>query len=204
MGDFAFVAEPATIGGNRGNRFTVTLRGLKASNSEDTETTLKERLERIVKSLRSVGYVNYYGLQRFGNGGLNVEVGACMLRSEWKEAVMGILNSNHSNGNVMQKAIKVWEETKSGAEAAKVLPKFMHSEAQLFRALDKSGGKGFSVGVREGVQCRTHWRRCRSTDARCTFTRCSRCCSTGSHRIASPWACNRFPATSSAVVVERG
>ncbi|KAK8808688.1 hypothetical protein WA588_004333 [Blastocystis sp. NMH] len=144
VGDFAFVAEPATIGGNRGNRFTVTLRGLKTSNPEDSATTLRERLMRVVESLQSVGYVNYYGLQRFGNGGLNVEVGACMLRSEWKEAVMGILNSNHSNGNVMQKAIKKWEETQSGAEAAKVLPKFMHSEAQLFRALDKSGGKGFS------------------------------------------------------------
>ena len=147
VGDFAFVAEPATIGGNRGNRFTVTLRGLKTSNPEDSATTLRERLTRVVESLQSVGYVNYYGLQRFGNGGLNVEVGAFMLRSEWKEAVMGILNSNHSNGNVMQKAIKKWEETQSGAEAAKVLPKFMHSEAQLFRALDKSGGKGFSVGL---------------------------------------------------------
>ena len=34
VGDFAFVAEPATIGGNRGNRFTVTLRGLKTSNPD--------------------------------------------------------------------------------------------------------------------------------------------------------------------------
>ena len=146
VGDFAYVAKPATIGGNQGNRFTITLRNLKASNPEDTVESLRDRFDRILSSLRTTGYLNYYGLQRFGNGGLNIGVGVHMLKSEWKEAVMGILQSNHSNGNVIQKAIAVWENTQDGLEAAKALPKSMHSEAQLFRALGKSGGKGYSVG----------------------------------------------------------
>ena len=148
IGDFVYVSQPASIGGNRGNRFTVVLRGLKASNPEDTVDSLRERLVAVVQSLRDVGYLNYYGLQRFGNGGLNIRVGASMLRSEWKESVMGILESNNSNGNVVKKALAVLEETQNGFEAAKVLPKYMHSEIQLLNALGKSGGKGYSVGAR--------------------------------------------------------
>ena len=145
MGDFTFVPDPATIGGNHGNRFTITLRSLATSNPGETIEELRERLSRIVKSLQDRGYVNYYGLQRFGNGGSNVNIGVAMLNGDWKEAVMGILESNHSNGNVMKKVLAAWEETQDGFEAAKVLPKYMHSEIQLFRALGKSGGKGFSV-----------------------------------------------------------
>ena len=121
------------------------MRSLAASNPGETVEEWRERLRVIVSSLQDKGYLNYYGLQRFGNGGSNVNIGVSMLNSDWKEAVMGILESNHSNGNVMKKALKVWEETQDGFEAAKMLPKYMHSEIQLFRALGKSGGKGFSV-----------------------------------------------------------
>ena len=150
MGDYAFVSDPAVIGGNHGNRFTVTLRNIANSNPDETISDLRERLSRIVRSLQDWGYVNYYGLQRFGNGGSNVSIGVSMLNGDWKEAVMGILESNHSNGNVMKKALAAWEETQDGFEAAKVLPKYMHSEIQLFRALGKSGGKGFSVLLTSG------------------------------------------------------
>lgn len=156
MGDFTFVPDPATIGGNHGNRFTITLRSLATSNPGETIEELRERLSRIVKSLQDRGYVNYYGLQRFGNGGSNVNIGVAMLNGDWKEAVMGILESNHSNGNVMKKALAAWEETQDGFEAAKVLPKYMHSEIQLFRALGKEWGKRIqctTIKIRLVIEC---------------------------------------------------
>ena len=119
------------------------------------EEELQQRLEGTLRSLRDVGYLNYYGLQRFGNEGKNVEIGCLMLRNEWEAAVMAILRSNRSGG--MVEALRVYEDTKDGLEALKVsverggdaqkLPRYMSTEIALFRALGKSGGKGFSVGV---------------------------------------------------------
>lgn len=77
-----------------------------------------------------------------------------MLRSEWKDAVMKILRSG--TNKIIEKAITILEETQDGIEAAKVLPKFMSAEGMLLKALGKSGGKGYSVGMKildESLEC---------------------------------------------------
>ena len=155
IGDFAYVNEAAGVGQNRGNHFIITLRNIRENNPEADAEELQRRLEGTLHSLRDVGYLNYYGLQRFGNEGKTVEIGCLMLRNEWEAAVMAILRSNRSGG--MVEALRVYEETKDGLEALKVsverggdaqkLPRYMSTEIALFRALGKSGGKGFSVGV---------------------------------------------------------
>ena len=71
----------------------------------------------MLASLREVGYLNYYGLQRFGNEGKNIAVGCMMLRGEWEAAVRTILRSNR-NAN-MAEALRVFEATGDGLEALK-------------------------------------------------------------------------------------
>lgn len=143
IGDFRYVSEAAAIGKNRGNRFTITLRGLRANNPESSMAELRSRLDETVASLRTAGYLNYYGLQRFGNRGYNIAIGCHMLRSEWESAVLAILESS---GKVeTEKAASVLRETGDGLEALKLLPKSFQTESKLLRALGKSGGKGFSV-----------------------------------------------------------
>lgn len=155
IGDFKYVKEPAAIGKNRGNRFTIVLRGLKENNPESSIPDLQNRLQQIMASLQSIGYLNYYGLQRFGNRGYNISIGCHMLRSEWEDAVLEILQSS---GNVeTQKAVEVLQKTGDGFEAMKLLPRHYSMEIQLLRALGKSGGKGFSVETRSLVFCRMHW-----------------------------------------------
>ena len=94
IGDFRYVTEAASIGKNRGNRFTITLRGLRSNNPESSIEVLRSRLDETVASLRTAGYLNYYGLQRFGNRGYNITIGCHMLRSEWESAVLAILESS--------------------------------------------------------------------------------------------------------------
>ena len=143
IGDFCYVNEPASIGKNRGNRFTITLRGLRANNPESSIEVLRSRLDETVASLRTAGYLNYYGLQRFGNRGYNISIGCHMLRSEWESAVLAILES--SGKGETEKAAAKLRETGDGLEAMKLLPKSLLTESKLLRALGKSGGKGYSV-----------------------------------------------------------
>ena len=56
---------------------------MKASNEE---------LEKVMNDLFSFGFVNYFGLQRFGTTSVSTySIGVLLLQSNWKEAVQLIL-----------------------------------------------------------------------------------------------------------------
>ncbi|CAN1168033.1 Multisubstrate pseudouridine synthase 7 [Linum perenne] len=85
VGDFCHVNEELLLGQLLGNRFTITLRGVVA----DSEETVKASAE----SLGKHGFINYFGLQRFGSGSVATHlVGAALFRGEWKSAVGMILD----------------------------------------------------------------------------------------------------------------
>ncbi|KAK9159535.1 hypothetical protein Syun_005876 [Stephania yunnanensis] len=85
VGDFCYVNEGLLLGQLQGNRFTITLRGVVA----DSDDTIKVA----ATSLGEKGFVNYFGLQRFGNGSVPTHfIGAALLRGEWKTAVSLILD----------------------------------------------------------------------------------------------------------------
>ena len=142
-GDYQFVAEPASIGKNQGNRFTILLHGIQENNQGVSLEELQQRLTCILSKLQETGYLNYFGLQRFGHEGNNIPIGCHLLRSEWKEAFYKILRSG--TNNIIEKAITKFEESQDGVAAANLLPKFMSNEIILLKALGRSGGKGFSV-----------------------------------------------------------
>ena len=58
VSDFAYVAAPLRLGSLAGNRFTITLRDIDC----DAEAALAA-----LSALRERGFVNYFGLQRFGS-----------------------------------------------------------------------------------------------------------------------------------------
>ncbi|KAF5946076.1 hypothetical protein HYC85_016304, partial [Camellia sinensis] len=85
VGDFCHVKEGLLLGQLYGNRFTVTLRGVEA----DSEDTIKASAVALGKH----GFINYFGLQRFGSGSVPTHlIGATLLRGEWKAAVSMILD----------------------------------------------------------------------------------------------------------------
>ncbi|KAJ6413824.1 hypothetical protein OIU84_006599 [Salix udensis] len=90
VGNFCHVKEGLLLGKLLGNRFTVTLRGVIA----DSEDTIKAAAD----SLGRHGFINYFGLQRFGTGSVPTHlIGAALLRGEWKTA-----ESNDIEGTLRQ------------------------------------------------------------------------------------------------------
>ncbi|OMO55406.1 Pseudouridine synthase, TruD [Corchorus capsularis] len=79
VGDFCYVKDDLLLGQLLGNRFTIVLRGIVA----DSEEIIKESAE----SLGRHGFINYFGLQRFGSGSIPTHrIGATLLKGEWKVA----------------------------------------------------------------------------------------------------------------------
>lgn len=137
VGNFKFNNKPLKLGELTGNRFQIALRSVKGE-----EHLMNESL----KSIQESGFINYYGMQRFGNC-ITVptfEVGKALLRSDFKEAVDLILKEREGEPPFMAKMRACWTETRDAQKALKMIND-QHStyvEAKLLSALVKYNSNG--------------------------------------------------------------
>lgn len=77
VGNFEFKTNVLKLGDLKGNRFRIALRNL-SGNREHMETSLK--------NVKEQGFINYFGLQRFGNCSAipTYEVGLALLKADYK------------------------------------------------------------------------------------------------------------------------
>lgn len=74
-----------TLGDLGGNHFTIVLRDVKGSSESDLEESLV--------SLRDKGYLNYFGMQRFGTSTvLTHTIGCAIMKKQYQLASDLILN----------------------------------------------------------------------------------------------------------------
>ncbi|XP_031248960.1 multisubstrate pseudouridine synthase 7-like isoform X1 [Pistacia vera] len=133
VGDFCYVKEGLLLGQLQGNRFTVTLRGVVA-NSEDV-------IKASANSLGRLGFINYFGLQRFGSGSVPTQlVGATLLRGEWKAAVSMILDPREGERNEISKAREYYKETDDIDGTLRKLPRHLVAERAILQCLKKCPG----------------------------------------------------------------
>ena len=87
VGNFRYVREPLHLGDLYGNRFTVVLRHVPPAS--------RAAAEQAVASVQQRGFVNYYGLQRFGSRAhATHEIGVALLRGEFRRALDMILETD--------------------------------------------------------------------------------------------------------------
>lgn len=71
------------VNSHQGNRFTIVLREVTGSD---------EAIAKAMAHLRDVGYVNYFGLQRFGTGSVGTHlVGVELVKGNWEVTVLSLL-----------------------------------------------------------------------------------------------------------------
>lgn len=72
-----------------GNRFNIVLRDIKSAEAESVEDssieTLKAVIENNLQAIKKNGVPNYFGLQRFGRGGGNMDQALAMLTGQRRE-----------------------------------------------------------------------------------------------------------------------
>ncbi|KAL9290328.1 putative tRNA pseudouridine(13) synthase [Arabidopsis thaliana] len=149
VGDFCNVKEGLLLGQLMGNRFTITLRGVVA----DSEETIKQSAE----SLGKDGFINYFGLQRFGSGSVPTHhVGAALLKGEWKDAVDMILDPRETDillhdlffltlrfflqRHVVNDAREYYKETGDIDGTLRQLPRYLVAERAILQCLKKCPG----------------------------------------------------------------
>ncbi len=89
VGNFEFVEKELSLGSLIGNRFDIVLRNVDVSTAKDEERIplTKQWLEAAALALRVNGFINYFGMQRFGKYYDTHKVGLCILNGDFKGAV---------------------------------------------------------------------------------------------------------------------
>lgn len=133
VGDFSYVKEGLQLGQLLGNRFTITLRGVSA----DSEDTIRASADALGKD----GFINYFGLQRFGSGSVPTHlIGAALLRGEWKAAVDMILDPREGEREAVRKIREHYKESNNVEAALRRMPHHMAAERAVLLCLKKSPG----------------------------------------------------------------
>lgn len=132
LGNFSYKKHPLKLGELQGNHFTVVLRNISGSD---------EQVNQAMTSLKETGFINYYGMQRFGTTAVPThQVGRAILRNNWSEVMDLILKPRPgAEKGYLVKCREEWAQTQDPEAALRKLPVKRCVEGQLLRGLSKFG-----------------------------------------------------------------
>uniref|UniRef100_A0A8C0ZY33 TRUD domain-containing protein n=1 Tax=Castor canadensis TaxID=51338 RepID=A0A8C0ZY33_CASCN len=134
LGNFSYQKNPLKLGELQGNHFTVVLRNITGTDGQ---------VQQAMNSLKDIGFINYYGMQRFGTTAVpTYQVGRAILQNSWTEVMDLILKPRSgAEKGYLVKCREEWAKTKDPAAALRKLPVKRCVEGQLLRGLSKYGMK---------------------------------------------------------------
>ena len=157
IGDFKYEKHALALGELDGNEFVITLRDCHFPGEDGLDS--KSRLElgkgivaAAVEGLNKHGFINYYGLQRFGSFATGTdEIGMKLLQESLKDAAELILSYSpeilaaahddsedtkiSSDDRKRALAMHKWAETGNSSEALAMLPRRFSAESNLIKHL---------------------------------------------------------------------
>ncbi|KAG7894020.1 hypothetical protein KL908_002297 [Ogataea polymorpha] len=137
IGGFSYADEPLRLGDLRGNEFIITIKDVTLNGQTLDIPTLEEKLAPIFKSIDKYGFINYFGMQRFGTFSVSThEVGKCLLQSEWKKAGELILSEQEVVLPDSVEARRIWKETRDASQALKKMPRRCSAEFSILSRLE--------------------------------------------------------------------
>lgn len=175
IGDFSYHADPIQLGQHGGNEFVITIKN--CHNLGDAGCSVQQRARMVQESVEfslaymmKHGYINYFGLQRFGTYSIGTHMlGMKLLKGDFAGAVEDILHVNDeytrevlgghhqpSNRDDYQraKAISTWRLTNNADKALELMPKRFSSESAVIRHLgrNKTDSLGAILAITRGMR----------------------------------------------------
>uniref|UniRef100_T1IV34 ENTH domain-containing protein n=1 Tax=Strigamia maritima TaxID=126957 RepID=T1IV34_STRMM len=129
LGNYEYVKYALQLGDLNGNRFKIVLRKITGDGD----------LEEILTNLHKNGFINYYGMQRFGTSTVPTHhIGRALLLGNWKEAIELIMKPRPGENDELTECRKIWWETRDAKTALSKLFKKHIIEAHLLRGLSQN------------------------------------------------------------------
>ena len=141
------VARSLRLGQLSGNRFRIVLRSCQGTSAE---------VEAALSALARRGFVNYFGMQRFGEtAARNDEVGKHLLLGQYAAAVDALLKPRPDDtrtGSAEAEAREAWERSNDVRTVLKLMPRVRSVEREVLSALARTLGETQTLSFEE--RCR--------------------------------------------------
>lgn len=174
LGNFKYEKTPLTLGQLQGNEFVITLRdchvpGEEGLSIEEKLSLTKTVLDAAGDSLQTHGFINYYGLQRFGSFSTSTDkIGIKLLQEDLEGAIKLILfytpeilaaaQSEEQSTKIASDdrnralALHEWETNRDSRKAIELMPRKFSAETALIRHLGKKSVERDFQGAFMGIQ----------------------------------------------------
>jgi len=142
LGSFSYQDEGLSLGDLHGNEFLITLRDVQ---NLDPSQSIEDVVSKSFESLKNNGFINYYGMQRFGTFSISTHtIGKEILLGKWKAAVDLILSDQEFVLSDSKESRKIWAETREAKKALPIMPRKCVAESFIlkFLATESKGEDG--------------------------------------------------------------
>lgn len=150
IGNFEYVEEQLGLGDLCGNMFQIVLRRVTLTgegNGQQAGMRLEDVVRQAVAQTREGGFLNYFGLQRFGTGTTPTHVtGELLLCGKWKQALDAILAPGKSTNKRVREALCEFLEDRDATKALKALGngKLFSMQRTLLKHFEKHGSTDYA------------------------------------------------------------
>ncbi|KAI9512222.1 tRNA pseudouridine synthase D [Russula earlei] len=134
IADLSYQKAALELGMLKGNAFVITLRNVQV----DTIKTLDQAM----KSIKERGFINYYGMQRFGTAAIPTHsIGLALLKSDWHLAVSLILRPRPGEHPDVLAARRAWLDDGDLDRALELFPRRVVAERCILESYKKQRGE---------------------------------------------------------------
>lgn len=135
LGGFKYEDRNLDLGDLQGNEFVIAIRDARPL---EEGQSLDDVVGLLFSLLEKHGFINYYGLQRFGTFSVSThELGIILLKEDWEAAAQLILAEQDRVLPDSVEARRVWAETHDASEAASKMPRRCAAEHAILTNLAK-------------------------------------------------------------------
>ncbi|KAJ2558353.1 multisubstrate pseudouridine synthase 7 [Coemansia sp. RSA 1933] len=141
LGNYSYAQSELKLGDLGGNRFCIVLRHVEGADAQS--------LAPVLDGIRTTGFINYYGMQRFGTQSISSHtVGIAVLKADWQGAVDLILRPRPGDRKEVRDARDTWYRSGDAAAALKLMPhRAALAESSILQAFAKSGNGSNAAGA---------------------------------------------------------
>lgn len=133
LGGFSYEDHNLDLGDLKGNEFIITIRNVKPLiPGQDVDEVIKSGFS----TLKEQGFINYYGMQRFGTFSVSTHIyGIELLKGNWKAAAELLLSEQDVVAPDSAEARSIWAETNNPSLALKKMPPRCTAEHSILKTL---------------------------------------------------------------------
>ncbi|KAG7096834.1 hypothetical protein E1B28_004243 [Marasmius oreades] len=133
LADLVYRKAGLELGLLKGNAFVITLRNVQVD-AMDT-------LDKALNIVKTNGFINYYGMQRFGTASVPTHaIGLALLKGDWHKAVSLILQTRYGEHPEVEAARNAWLKEKNIDKALSLMPRRVVAERCILESYKKQSG----------------------------------------------------------------